>query len=132
MTGKMPCGSGFSMRIRTFRWAAAEQAQIALPVPFGPGERVLRVRVLPFPRPDGREQTINVSVDAGDSRRSIGEIVLEPGWNRLDLPAYDGQDSIDLITFDFAWGQSPREIDPASQDSRRLAAAFPGSCIAIE
>ena len=54
----------------------------------------------------------------------LTRITLESGWNEISLPPIDGHVAVDLVTFDFAWLQSPRELDPSSSDARQLAVAF--------
>lgn len=105
----------------TFRWAASTRAEMAIVVPRDPSlPRALRLRAMPFPGADRPPQTMSVRIDG----ELLTAATLEPGWNELTLPAYDSSGPADLVTFDFAWTQSPRDLDPASGDGRSLAVAF--------
>lgn len=105
----------------TFRWAAAEWAETALAAAECTGEtRALRLRAMPFPGRDRPAQTLTVRVNG----TGLATVSLEPGWNELILPAYDSGGLVDVVVFEFGWLQSPRDVDPASQDGRRLAVAF--------
>lgn len=111
----------------TFRWAMAERAEMALlrrPVGRKDGASALRLRLLPFPTTDRGAQSVEVAVNS----RPLSRVTLEPGWNEISVPWTDGHSdggpAADLVTFDFAWRQSPHEVDPSSPDTRKLAAAF--------
>ncbi len=104
----------------SFRWAKADRAQIALPAPLGGGARALRLRLMPFPSSNRPPQAVTVTIGS----EPLGRLVLEPGWNEISLPSRRGNPAIDIVTFEFSWRQSPRELDPGSQDPRHLAVAF--------
>lgn len=105
---------------RTFRWAMAERVEIALvPPPAWPRRRLV-LRLMPFPRPDQPPQSVAIEVNS----QPLAQVTLEPGWNEIPLPPMDGPQEIDLVTFGFAWRQSPSALDPGAGDPRQLAAAF--------
>ena len=118
-------GAGWSYPERgpagmSFRWARADRAEIAVPAPRLPGPRELRLRLMPFPSPDRPPQTVAVAVGA----KPLARITLEAGWQEISLPLPEGEGPLDLVTFDFGWTQSPRDLDPSSGDPRPLAVAF--------
>lgn len=118
-------GTGWSYPERapdgmTFRWAMGEAVQVAL-LPLEPGKRhVLRLRLLPFPSPDRPVQTVAVTVNG----EALVDLKLEAGWSEVSTPPFESGEDLDVVTFTFGWSQSPRELDPSSQDPRRLAVAF--------
>ncbi len=118
-------GSGWSYPERapdgmTFRWATAARAEIALLAPPETGAQALRLRLLPFPSPDRPPQVVEITVGSHPPRR----ITLEAGWTEVTLAPMAGEPAAGLVTFDFDWLQSPKDLDDASQDPRTLAVAF--------
>ncbi|MCG8459992.1 MAG: glycosyltransferase family 39 protein, partial [Holophagales bacterium] len=128
-------GGGWSAAERepsgtTFRWAAAERAELALPAPgggggagddvSGPRRRVLRFRLRPFPSPDLGPQVVRVEVNG----QLLEELELEERWAEVETRPYPSNRTVDLVILTFAWQQSPRALDPSSADGRRLAVAF--------
>jgi hypothetical protein len=102
------------------------RAEIALVAP-GDGtaapdtaSRRLRLRAMPFPGKDRPAQTVSVQVNGA----ALATVSLEPGWNELALPAYRSRQAVDVVVFEFGWAQSPREVDPATGDGRKLTVAF--------
>jgi len=104
----------------TFRWALGDRAEIALPG--APGEKVdsLRLKLLPFPSPYRPQQEVAIAINA----QPLTRITLEADWQEITVPVTIETEGPRLITFEFAWSQSPRELDPGSGDPRRLAVAF--------
>ena len=105
---------------RTFRWAVASRAEIALVTPPGEAPKTLDLRLMPFPRPVGEPQTIQLSIDD----EPWTSITLGPRWNKIDLPWPKAPGTVHLLSFDFGWNQRPKDLDPNATDDRPLAAAF--------
>lgn len=104
----------------TFRWATADRVEIGLMAPAERGARALRLRLMPFPSPDRPPQHIGIEIND----KPLTHVTLEPGWNEIALPQPAAERAVELVTFDFAWRQSPRDLDPTSGDPRQLAVAF--------
>ncbi|MCH9651928.1 MAG: glycosyltransferase family 39 protein [Deltaproteobacteria bacterium] len=105
---------------RTFRWAMAARAEIAVVPPPKWKSRRLVLRLMPFPSPDQPAQSVAIEVNS----RPFAQVSLDPGWNEISLPAMTDGREIYLVAFDFAWRQSPSAPDQGVGDSRQLAAAF--------
>jgi hypothetical protein len=117
-------GEGWSYPERgggiTFRWAVGARAEMALGAPPGRAPKTLRLRVRPFPVPDGPPQEVTVELNG----RPWTTVTLESGWSTIELPPSTALRAANRLTFHFAWSRSPKSLDSGSSDGRPLAVAF--------
>ncbi|MEM9293628.1 MAG: glycosyltransferase family 39 protein [Acidobacteriota bacterium] len=113
---------------RTFRWAQRQGAEMLLLPPAGEVPTQIRLRALPFPSPNQPPQTLTLTASSDSVESSpLGMYTLESRWNDLTIPLPESLQAAEsplILSVDFGWLQSPRDLDPSSGDPRYLGAAF--------
>ncbi len=105
----------------TFVWAQAREATVTV-LAGGPGDRLVRFRVWPFGWPGAPPQTVAVWVN--DVRLEAMTVWEGPRVYSAASPGPAWKSGGNVLRFEFAWAEAPKDRVPDSGDSRTLAAAF--------
>lgn len=105
----------------TFVWAQARDVRTRV-FAGAAADRLVRFRAWPFRWDGAPPQTVTVSVndvrlgtfDLGDGPRVSSAVSPEAAW----------KEGANVLTFEFAYAEAPKDRIPGAADSRTLAAAF--------
>ncbi len=115
--------SGFEKNAEgdTFVWAQAREAKVTV-LAGGPADRLVRFRAWPFGWPGAPPQTVAVWVN--DVRLEALTFSEGPRVYSATAPSPAWKSGANVLRFEFAWAEAPKDRIPGSGDSRTLAAAF--------
>jgi hypothetical protein len=104
----------------SFAWCAARVCEITVNVT-NPSDRVIAFQAAPFEIPNAA-QSVKVSVN----KASLGNLPMPPGASvlRAVAPKAVWKLGTNVVTFDFAYAESPKDHSAENQDDRHLAASF--------
>ncbi|HYN42148.1 MAG TPA: hypothetical protein VE129_10250 [Thermoanaerobaculia bacterium] len=105
----------------TFVWAQAREATVTV-LAGGPADRLIRFRVWPFGWPGAPPQTVAVWVN--DVRLEAMTVWEGPRVYSAASPGPAWKSGANVLRFEFAWAEAPKDRIPGGGDSRTLAAAF--------
>ncbi len=105
----------------TFVWVQAREATVTL-LAGGPADRLIRFRVWPFGWPGAPPQTVAVWVN--DVRLEAMTLWEGPRVYSAASPGPAWKSGGNVLRFEFAWAEAPKDRIPGGGDSRTLAAAF--------
>ena len=88
----------------------------------GPADRLVRFRVWPFGWPGAPPQTVAVWVN--DVRLEAMTVWEGPRVYSVASPGPAWKSGGNVLRFEFAWAEAPKDRVPGGGDSRTLAAAF--------
>ncbi len=105
----------------TFSWAQAREARATV-LAAAASDRLVRFRAWPFRWEGAPPQTVAVSVN----EVRLGTLTLGDGPRVYSLvsPGAAWKDGPNVLTFEFAYAEAPRDRIPGAADTRPLAAAF--------
>ncbi|MDX9733222.1 MAG: hypothetical protein RBU36_03775 [Thermoanaerobaculia bacterium] len=105
----------------TYVWAQARTATITLRAG-RPDDRIVRFRAWPFRYPGAPPQQVTVALNDV----TLGTFPLPDGPSVVETPspAAAWKDGWNVLTFDFAYAEAPRERIAGADDGRTLAAGF--------
>lgn len=105
----------------TFAWAQAREARVVL-LAEGPADRLVRFRAWPFRWEGAPPQTVAVVLNGV----RLGAVPLAdgPGVYALPSPGPAWKKGENVLSFEFAYAEAPRDRVPGVADARTLAAAF--------
>jgi hypothetical protein len=105
----------------TFAWAQAREARVR--VTAGPAaDRLVRFRAWPFRWDGAPPQTVTLSVN--DVRLETIALGDGPRVYAAVSPGAAWKEGTNVLTFEFAYAEAPRDRIPGAADTRTLAAAF--------
>ena len=105
----------------TFAWAQAREAAVTVSVG-GPADRLIRFRLWPFVWPGAPPQTVTVWVN--DVRLEAMTVWEGPRVYAASSPGPAWKSGGNVLRFEFAWAEAPKDRIPGGGDTRTLAAAF--------
>ena len=105
----------------TFVWAQAREVTVTVSVG-SPADRLIRFRVWPFVWPGAPPQTVTVWVN--DVRLAAMTVWEGPRVYSAASPGLAWKSGGNVLRFEFAWAEAPKDRIPGGGDSRTLAAAF--------
>jgi hypothetical protein len=105
----------------TFAWAQAREAAVTVSAS-GPGDRLIRFRVWPFGWEGAPPQTVTLWVN--DVRLETIPLDREPHVYSTTSPGPAWKSGGNVLKFEFAFAEAPKDRIPGGGDSRTLAAAF--------
>jgi len=105
----------------TFVWAQAREARVSL-LAAGAGERLVRFRAWPYRWDGAPPQQVTVSLNGA----RLGSQTMGDGPQVYSLPSPGPawKAGPNVLAFDFAYAEAPRDRVPGASDTRTLAAAF--------
>ncbi len=122
---KAAAASGWSSpegpRGARFAWCAARSCKLALNV-IERSDRVIAFKAAPFAFPNAPMQFVKVSVN----KTSLGWLAMPPGFSILEAaaPKAAWRRGTNIVTFEFAYAEAPKNHAEENPDPRPLAAAF--------
>ena len=123
-TGALTSGwSGFEKTESgdTFVWAQAREAKLGL-LASGVAERLVRFRAWPFRYAGAPPQTVTISVNGVKLPTvTLGE---GPRVYSVTSPGSAWKPGLNVLSFEFAYAEAPKDREPGNADARTLAAAF--------
>lgn len=123
-TGSLISGwSGFEKTAAgdSFAWAQAREASVAVTAD-GPADRLIRFRAWPFGWAGAPPQTVTVWVN--DVRLETMTVWEGPRVYSTASPGPAWKSGVNVLRFEFAWAEAPKDRIPDAADTRTLAAAF--------
>ena len=102
-------------------WAQAREAAVTV-LAGGPADRLVRFRAWPFGWPGAPPQTVAVWVN--DVRLEAMTLSEGPRVYSVASPGPAWKNGGNVLRFEFAWAEAPKDRIPGGGDSRTLAAAF--------
>ena len=123
-TGALTSGwSGFEKTEAgdTFVWAQAREAKASL-LAAGVAERLVRFRAWPYRYPGAPPQSVAVSVNGV----KLPTVTLADGPRVYSVtsPGSAWRPGLNVLTFEFAYAEAPKDREPGNGDTRTLAVAF--------
>ncbi len=105
----------------TFVWAQAREAKASV-LATGVAERRVRFRAWPFRYADAPPQTVTISVNGVKLEAvTLGE---GPRVYSTTSPGNAWRPGVNVLTFEFAYAEAPKDREPGNSDARTLAVAF--------
>ena len=105
----------------TFVWAQAREAALAVTAD-GPADRLIRFRAWPFGWAGAPGQSVTVWVN--DVRLETLTVWAGPRVYKTASPGPAWKSGVNVLRFEFAWAEAPKDRIPDAADTRTLAAAF--------
>lgn len=105
----------------TFVWAQAREAALTVTAE-GPADRLVRFRAWPLGWPGAPPQTATVWVN--DVRLEAVRLEDGPRVYSVASPGPAWKSGANVLKFEFAWAEAPKDRLPGGGDTRTLAAAF--------
>lgn len=105
----------------TFAWAQSREARVTV-LASASADRLVRFRAWPFRWEGAPPQTVSVSVN--EVRLGTLTLGVGPRVYTLASPGPAWKPGPNVLTFDFAYAEAPRDRVPGAVDTRTLAAAF--------
>jgi hypothetical protein len=105
----------------TFVWAQAREVTVTVSGG-SPADRLIRFRVWPYAWPGAPPQTVTVWLN--DVRLAAMTVWEGPRVYSAASPGPAWKSGGNVLRFEFAWAEAPKDRIPGDGDSRTLAAAF--------
>ena len=105
----------------TFVWAQAREAVVTVSAG-GSADRLVRFRAWPFGWSGAPPQTVTVLVN--DVRLDAMTVWEGPRVYSVVSPGAAWKSGANVLRFEFAWAEAPKDRVPGEGDTRTLAAAF--------
>jgi hypothetical protein len=105
----------------TFAWAQAREAAVTV-LAGRPADRLVRFRAWPFGWAGAPPQTVTVWVN--DVRLEGMTLWEGPRVYSAASPGPAWKSGVNVLRFEFAWAEAPKDRIPGANDTRTLAAAF--------